>query len=77
MDQLNVEKKGIPTVTIVTTAFEEPVNKLAEEQGVDEMSLVIVDHPIAGHNQDGINKKVDGAFADILKAATEWQPSGN
>ena len=74
MDQLNVEKKGIPTVTIATTAFEKAVKKIAEDQGVAEMALVIVEHPIAGHNQDGINKKVDGAFAEILKAATEWQP---
>ncbi len=45
-----------------------------QEQGVSDMALVVVSHPIAGHNTEGVNKKVDGAFADILKAATEWQP---
>lgn len=74
MDQLNVEKQGIPTVTIATTPFEEPVKKVAQDQGVDELALVVVEHPIAGHNQDGINKKADEAFPEILKAATEWQP---
>jgi len=38
------------------------------------MALVVVEHPIAGHNPEGIRKKVDAAFPDILKAATKWQP---
>jgi hypothetical protein len=50
------------------------INKSIKEQGVSEMALVIVEHPIAGHNLEGIRKKVDAAFPDILKAATKWQP---
>ena len=74
MDQLNVEKKGIPTVTIVTTAFEELARTSMQEQGVSEMALVVMEHPIAGHDLEGIQKKVQEAFPDIMKAATEWQP---
>jgi hypothetical protein len=76
VDQLNLEKKGIPTVTIVTTAFEELLKSALKEQGVSDMALVVVEHPIAGHSLEGIRKKVDGAFADIMKAATKWQPAG-
>jgi len=68
-----LEKKGIATVTIVTSAFLEIINKSIKEQGVSEMALVIVEHPIAGHNLEGIRKKVDAAFSDILRAATKWQ----
>ena len=68
-----MEKKGIATVTIVTSAFLEMINKSIKEQGVSEMALVIVEHPIAGHNLEGIRKKVDAAFSDILRAATKWQ----
>jgi glycogen synthase len=74
VDQLNVEKKGIPTVTIVTTAFEELAKSTMQEQGISEMALVVVAHPVAGHNLEGIQKKADAAFPDILKAATQWQP---
>lgn len=74
MDQLNLEKKGIPTVTIATTAFEELAKTTMQEQGVSEMPLVVLAHPIAGHNLEGIEKKVDEAFPEILKAATEWAP---
>ena len=59
---------------MVTSAFLEMINKSIKEQGVSEMALVIVEHPIAGHNLEGIRKKVDGDFPDILKAATKWQP---
>lgn len=71
-----MEKKGIPTVTIVTTAFEESIKSLMKDQGVSEMALVVVEHPIAGHNPEGIRKKADTAFPEILKAATKWQPAG-
>ena len=75
VDQLNVEKKGIPTVTVVTTAFEESIKTLIKDQGVSEMALVVTEHPVAGHNLDGIKKKVDKDFPTILKQATQWQPA--
>ena len=40
------------------------------------MALVVVEHPIAGHNPEGIQKKAVAAFPDIMKAATKWQPTG-
>jgi hypothetical protein len=63
--------KGIPTVTVVTTAFEEMIRSLMKEQGVSEMRLIVVEHPIAGHSLEGIRKKVDAVFPIILKAATQ------
>lgn len=71
-----MEKEGIPTVTIATTAFEGLARSTMESQAGSEMALVVVEHPIAGHNLEGIRKKADAAFPDILKAATEWQPAG-
>ena len=71
-----MEKRGIPTVTIATTPFEELAKTTMQQQGVSDMALVVVEHPIAGHNLEGIRKKADAAFPDILKAATEWQPAG-
>jgi hypothetical protein len=75
VDQLNVEKKGIPTVTVVTTAFEESIKTLIKSQEVSEMALVVTEHPIAGHNLEGIKKKAEKDFPAIVKAATQW-PAG-
>ena len=74
MDQLNLEKNGIPTVTITTTAFEELTKSTIQAQEVSGMALVVVEHPIAGHNLKDIRKKADLAFPDIVEAATRWQP---
>ena len=40
------------------------------------MALVVVEHPIAGHNLEGIRKKADAAFPEMIRAATKWQPAG-
>lgn len=61
-------------MTIVTTAFEEMIRSLMKDQGVLEMALVVEEHPIAGHNLEGVRKKVDATFHLVLKAATQWQP---
>ncbi|MCJ7784658.1 MAG: hypothetical protein MUP41_12060 [Desulfobacterales bacterium] len=74
VDQLNLEKKGIPTVTVVTTAFEETIRSLIRDQGLSEMALVVEQHPIAGHNPEGVQKKAEAAFPAVLKAAIQWQP---
>jgi len=66
-----LEKKGIPTVTIVTNAFEELLKSAIKYQGVSKMSYVVVEHPIAGHNQRGIYKLAEAAFPQIFKAATK------
>jgi hypothetical protein len=75
VDQLNLEKKGIPTVTVTTTAFEKLVRTAMKEQGIAEMALVAVEHPIGGRNDAETKQLVDGAFAGILKAVTQWQPA--
>jgi len=47
---------------------------IAKEQGAPEMCLVVVEHPIAGHNLEGIRKKMDGVFFEVMKVATKWRP---
>jgi hypothetical protein len=61
-------------VTVVTNAFEETIKSLFKDNGVSETALVVTEHPIAGHNLEGIQKKVDKDFPAVLKAATQWQP---
>ena len=51
------------------------VKTTMKKQGVSEMAVVTVEHPIGGRNEAETKQLVDGAFAGILKAATQWQPS--
>jgi hypothetical protein len=63
-------------MAIVITAFGELLKSAIRYQGISEMSCVVVEHPIAGHNQKGVYKLAEGAFPQILKAATKWQLTG-
>ena len=74
IDQLNLEKKGIPTVTITTTVFESVVSSVMKEQGIPGMAVVTVEHPIAGRNAEDTRKLAEGMFAEVLEAAMKWQP---
>jgi hypothetical protein len=49
---------------------------LFKDNGVSETALVVTEHPIAGHNLEAIQKKVEKDFPAVLKAATQWQPTG-
>jgi hypothetical protein len=71
-----LERNGIPTVTVVTSAFEELAKTTMKEQQVTDMSFVVVEHPIAGRDLEDTRKLVDKAFPDILKVATQRQPKG-
>ena len=61
-------------MTIVTSAFEELAKTTMKDQGVSDMALVVIEHPIAGRNLEDTRKLADKALPDILKAATQWQP---
>jgi len=65
---------GIPTVTIITTPFADIAKGVAKDQGVQNMCFVVSEHPIAGHNLEGIRKKMDAEFPAVMRAATTWQP---
>lgn len=45
-----------------------------KDQGVSEMALVVVEHPIAGHNLKEIHQLVETAFPEILRATTNGSP---
>jgi hypothetical protein len=78
VDQLNVEKQGIPTVSIASSSYYPLAVTTIEAQGLSEndMAWVVVPHPIGGLSEEEVHAKVDAAFPEIMKAATEWQPSG-
>ena len=73
MDQLELEKLGIPTVTITTTEFASLARDTAFGQGA-EPSFVVVPHPMGMISLAEIRQKAESVFPEILKAATDWQP---
>ncbi|MFC2001971.1 UGSC family (seleno)protein [Chloroflexota bacterium] len=76
MDQLNLERLGIPTITIVTSQFAALARAVAAAEGAADACLVTVPHPLGMIPQVDVHRKAEGAFPEILKLALEWQPSG-
>lgn len=75
VDQLNVEKLGIPTVTVVTSPFMELANMLPLAEGYREACIVQISHPVGMLPASRIREKAEYAFDQILNAATQWGPS--
>ncbi len=74
MDQLNFEKLGIPTVTLVSSDFIGLATSTWQGAGVPSMAFVPVQHPFGGISLDAIRAKIDAAFPKIMEAALKWKP---
>lgn len=74
MNQLRLEKVGIPTVTIATSDFIGLAKTTATQEGAPNLALVEVEHPIGGIGLSSVQKKAKGIFPEVMKMATEWQP---
>jgi hypothetical protein len=70
-----MEKLGIPKVTITTDRFLYTSKTLAMTDGLPNLSLVAVQHPLELLSKAEIEAKADGAFDEILKAATDPETS--
>ncbi|MFH1088134.1 MAG: UGSC family (seleno)protein, partial [Chloroflexota bacterium] len=70
MDQLNLERLGVPTVTIATTDFVSLLKIVALSEGKPDPRFAVVPHPMGMIPLADINKKAENAFPEILKATT-------
>jgi len=75
VDQLNLERLGIPSVTVVTSQFITLAKATALAESVPDACFVLVTHPMGMIPQTDIIKKAEEAFPEILRMSTEWQPS--
>jgi len=64
-------------VTITTDKFLFTSKTLAMTDGLPSLSLVAVKHPLELLTRAEIEAKADGAFNEILKAATDPKPSSS
>jgi hypothetical protein len=75
VDQLNAEKLGIPTVTVITSPFMVLGSTIPPAEGFREACFVQVPPPIGMLPPSEIRAKAENVFDEILRAATDWQPS--
>jgi hypothetical protein len=73
---VELEKKGIPTVTICTDAFVGLAREEAKNLGMPDLPLAIIKHPIGGEPLSVIHQRAEDAVAQVARALTGAPESG-
>jgi hypothetical protein len=74
-DQLNMEKLGIPTITVITSPFSEIAASVTRAEGFSSACIVLIAPPLGMLTRQEVEEKANQAFGEIVKAATDWQPT--
>ncbi len=73
---MNLEKAGIPTVCVITTAFQSIAEAQQRALGYPELPFVMLEHPVAVATEDEIEEKVEAIYSDLVRHLTGTQSSG-
>jgi len=65
-----LERRGIPTATFVTHAFDKYARGLCRMQGMEALPIVVIPHPIAARPTDELREKVRKVHAELRAALT-------
>jgi hypothetical protein len=68
-----LEKAGIPTIPIVTDAFDSTAREMAELWGVPDFRFVMMPHPLGSLTADGIARRADELLGKVLALLQEGQ----
>ena len=67
-DAIEFEKRGTPTVSVVSHEFEALGKVESRALGMANLPMVIVPHPIGGIAPEEVARKADDAFEDMIEA---------
>ena len=74
LDAILLEKAGIPTVPVITDAFDNTAKEMAELWGVPEFKFVMRPHPMGSLHDDDIARRADGLVAGVTGLLLGGQP---
>ena len=67
---MNLEKEGIPTVCVITTAFQTIAEAQQQALGYPDLTFVMLAHPVAVATDDEIDEKVEAIYPDLVRKLT-------
>ena len=70
-----LERRGIPTATVVTHAFDSYARGLARMQGMTALPIVVIPHPIAARPREELREKVRRVHQEIRAALNQSDSS--
>ena len=65
LDAINLEKRGIPAVAVVTEPFIQTAQAVAELNGVPGYPFVVVPHPFGSLDAAAVRARAEAAVARI------------
>lgn len=71
LDAIELEKRGIPTATIVTEMFFESGRATAKNLAMPHVPIVPIPHPIANLPPEELKVRSEAAFPQVLEALTK------
>lgn len=69
-----LEKAGIPTIPIVTDAFEATAKEMAELWGVPDFRFVMMPHPLGSLTADDLAQRAEELRGKVVALLREGQP---
>ncbi|MEE9198771.1 MAG: hypothetical protein V3U26_03120 [Dehalococcoidia bacterium] len=65
-DGIELEKRGVPAVVIITSEFVTPAKAMADIQGIPDYPFAVVPHPIGSLTDEGLKERAEEALPQIL-----------
>ena len=69
-----LERAGIPSVPVITDAFDSTAREMAELWGVPDFRFVMMPHPLASLAPEGVERRADELIDKILRLLQQGQP---
>ena len=63
---MTLQRAGTPAVVVTTTAFEALARHEAHTLGMEDLPLLVVDHPLGGEPADRIETRAARAVTQLL-----------
>ena len=74
-DAVELEGRGIPTVTVFSTAFAEAARKQAAGRGLANLHLAKIPHPMHTAKPEQVTERADNAVSIIVERLTQLDQS--
>ena len=63
---INLEKRGIPTVMVVSRPFESVGRRMAAMDGIPDYPFLVVPHPVTTLDKRGVDELMKRFFPQVL-----------
>ncbi|HUJ76138.1 MAG TPA: hypothetical protein VL359_14845 [bacterium] len=68
---MDLEKLGVPTVTVCTEAFQGLAKEESRTLGMPGLPLAIIKHPLGGESKEAVSQRAQAALDAVIHGLTQ------